>query len=236
MIQEELSPQLILNAYCAGAFPMAAHSRVDAEILFYRPTERAVFTGADFHIPQRFVRTIRQKIRNDSWVIRYPANVSEVMAACAENRDESWINPVLLDHYTQLAQAGFVHAIGVYVQDELIGGLYWVQIGPAVMAESMFSRVSGAGKFALVSFMAGLQARQKRDDKNTDWVDVQFINAHLEQFNPVLWRAEDYSAVLDSALSVLASDSLPASAFSFAASDFAAESVLLFLQLKTQIS
>jgi leucyl/phenylalanyl-tRNA--protein transferase len=237
MIEDELTPEFILHAYRFGAFPMAEHAGVDAPIHFYQPEERAVFTTESFHIPRRVSRWLKQELAHNNWSIRYPHDVHAIMVACAENRDESWINLTLLEHYTILAKTQYVQAIGVYDQGTLIGGLYWVQIGAAVMAESMFSRVSGASKFALVSFMAALHNRQKRVATAPTWVDVQFINEHLAQFHPILWDGETYQSVLDFALSLSESseaDSVLES--SFLASDFGAESLAAFLQFKTQIS
>jgi leucyl/phenylalanyl-tRNA--protein transferase len=232
MLHNDLSPDLILNAYCNGAFPMAHHAGADAVIQFYQPDIRAVFTVDSFHIPRRLRRLLKQK--QSDWRVVFPHDVLSVMTACGQQRDESWINPVLRDHYHVLAQHGFVHAIGVYEGDTLIGGLYWVQIGHAVMAESMFSRASGASKFALVSFMAALYARHTRDVHAPTWVDVQFINDHLAQFHPQEWDGAHYQSVLDSALSLSASDNF--SAGSFTSSDFATDSLAAFLQFKTQMS
>lgn len=234
MISQTLTPDMILNAYARGAFPMADHAGGDAPIRFYRPPERAVFTVDAFHIPRRLRRFIKQVQKE--WRVVYPHDVRAIMTACGAQRDESWINPVLLDHYHLLAQRGFVHAIGVYDKDSLIGGLYWVQIGYAVMAESMFSHVSGASKFALLSFMAALYARHGRDEQASCWVDVQFENDHLAQFHPSVWDAAQYQSALDVALDAARSSSEGLSAGAFTPSDFAALSLTAFLQFKTQIS
>lgn len=226
-----LTPDLILRAYCVGAFPMAESASPDADIHFYQPDERALFIPSDFHVPQRTQRWLKtQKL-----TVKYPDDVATIMRSCGERRDESWINPVLLDLYAQLAKDGFVQALGVYQDGELVGGIYWVQLGLAVMAESMFSRIPNASKLALTSLMAALHSRAQRlgFPERKQWIDVQFNNAHLAQFHPTIIDASLYQSFLDEALS-FAGDA------SFLASDFSAGSLSFFLesllQFRTQIS
>jgi leucyl/phenylalanyl-tRNA--protein transferase len=234
-----LTPALLLEAYCSGAFPMAESAAIDAPIHFYRPTKRTLFTVQNFHVPQRLQRTVKQQ----AFTIKFPDNLHTIMHACGENRDESWINPVLLDHYAVLAQAGFAAALGIYQDETCVGGIYWVQIGTAIMAESMFSRVTNASKIALVSLMAAIRARQDRLNlpPEQSWIDVQYNNPHLEQFHPTVIGEKAYQSLLDAALGLsmdLSDSTLPASLAPsvFLASDFSAAALLSFLQLKTQIS
>lgn len=226
-----LTADMLLNAYTNGLFPMAEHAGADAPIYLYRPDPRTLFTVADFHIPRRLQRWVSQT----SLCVR-ETDVRTVMALCAEERDESWINPLLLDAYAQLSDQGFAKALGVYDQDRLVGGIYWVQIGLTVMAESMFSRVSNASKLALVSLMAALYVRGQRLGLQADqlWMDVQYTNPHLEQFHPTEISGELYQSALDSLLGLSAGFSATAS--SFLMSDFSASSLAEFLQFKTQIS
>jgi leucyl/phenylalanyl-tRNA---protein transferase len=228
-----LTPELLLNAYLQGAFPMAEHAGEDAEILFYRPDPRTLLTVVDCHIPRRLRRFIRQT----DLTIRFPDNVTEIMQECGRDRDDgTWINQPLIDVYTDLAQYGYVAAIGVYQGHQRVGGLYWVQMGMAVMAESMFSRVPNASKLAVIGMLAALRHRAQRlalGDQG-QWMDVQYSNPHLEQFHPTSLSADEYQSSLGMSCSVDASGFLAVA--SFLPDDFAASSVADFVQFKTQIS
>lgn len=71
--------------------------------------------------------------------------------------------------YQALFALGYAGSIEVWLQDELVGGLYGVRLGRVFFAESMFSRLSDASKAALAA-LAG-----------EDWlmIDCQFHTRHL---------------------------------------------------------
>jgi len=84
----KLTPQLLLNAYCQGVFPMA---EPNGTIYWYDPNPRAIIPLDKFHIPRRLARTIRQ----GDFEIRIDGSFRAVMEACAAsapNRESTWIN------------------------------------------------------------------------------------------------------------------------------------------------
>lgn len=232
MDQPVLTPLMLLNAYANGLFPMAEHHGADAPVYLYHPDPRTLLTIRDSHIPVR----VRRWLRHTTLRVG-DADVRTVMEQCGQDRAESWINPVLLDAYAQLADDGFAQALGVYAGADLVGGIYWVQIGTAVMAESMFSRVSNASKLALASLLSAIHARGKRLGLTLDqqWMDVQYVNAHLEQFHPTQITDDAYQSLLGVALSASEAGFVP-SVSAFVPADFSTASLADFLQFKTQIS
>jgi Leu/Phe-tRNA-protein transferase len=48
-----LTPEILLNAYCQGIFPMANH---DGQIHWYDPNPRAIFPLDTFHVPRSLRR------------------------------------------------------------------------------------------------------------------------------------------------------------------------------------
>ena len=53
-----------------------------------------------------------------------------------------------------LHRAGYAHSVEVWVNGELVGGLYCVALGKAVFGESMFSWQSNASKIALAALVS----------------------------------------------------------------------------------
>jgi len=61
-----------------------------------------------------------------------------------------------------------------WMGEELVGGIYGVDMGHIFCGESMFHSVSNASKFALIGMVRDLQAR------GYSMIDCQVYNPHLE--------------------------------------------------------
>ncbi|MGL4610327.1 MAG: leucyl/phenylalanyl-tRNA--protein transferase [Trueperaceae bacterium] len=187
----QLTPQMLLNAYCQGYFPMADLD--DEKIYWYDPDPRTILPLESFHIPRRLQRTVRQK----KFEIRIDTAFEQVMKLCAEprkNQDRTWINEDLVGLYTALHHHGFAHSLETWLEDELVGGVYGVSVGGLFAGESMFSRARDASKVALVALVDVL--------KRNGYVlfDVQFTNDHLEQFGVIEIPKGHYKLRLEEAL------------------------------------
>jgi len=60
----------------------------------------------------------------------------------------------MIEAYRAFHIAGYAHAVTAHWDGELIGGLYFVNIGGAVFGESMFSLATDGSKFALAALVA----------------------------------------------------------------------------------
>jgi leucyl/phenylalanyl-tRNA--protein transferase len=173
-----LMPELLLQAYSNGLFPMA-ESASSAEIFWVSPEKRGVLPLNNFHIPKRLKRTIRQ----DVFHVRADDDVERTIRLCAApkaGRRSTWINDDIIRVYTDLHESGFCHAIDVYDdQNTLVGGLYGVSMGGVFFGESMFSTMRDASKVALVHLVGRLKAGGYK------LLDTQFITDHLRQFGAV---------------------------------------------------
>ena len=56
----EITPELLLQAYSVGVFPMAESHRAK-EIFFVDPDRRGVIPINSFHVPKKLKRIIRKK-------------------------------------------------------------------------------------------------------------------------------------------------------------------------------
>jgi len=189
-----LTPDLLLQAYAVGLFPMAER-RDDPTLYWIDPEERAILPLDGFHLSRRLARTVRA----NRFEIRCDTAFQDVMRACAEptaERRETWINDPILQLYTALFRRGHAHSVEAWREGELVGGLYGVSLGGAFFGESMFSRETDASKVALVHLVARLKVG------GYVLLDCQFMTEHLRQFGVVEISRDDYRNRLGKALKV----------------------------------
>jgi leucyl/phenylalanyl-tRNA--protein transferase len=177
--------ETILDFYRRGVFPMA----VDGRLRLFSPDPRGVFPLDGFRIPHGS----RKVLRDPAWEITLDEAFEEVVLGCAE-RDETWIDETIYLSYTELHRLGHAHSVEVWREGELVGGLYGVAIGAAFFGESMFSRVPGASKVALVSLVDILRAQ------DYELLDTQWVTPHLEKFGACEIPREEYLEKLGQAL------------------------------------
>lgn len=183
------APETIIKAYSLGIFPMAM-ARDDDEIHFFEPDMRGIIPISPPHIPRRLMRLVKQK----PYEIRYNTVFHEVITQCAAlspERDDSWINPTIIELYTALHAMGFAHSVEVFDGDRLIGGLYGIKLGRIFFGESMFSRVANASKIALTHLMGRLH------HGGFTLLDAQFGNDHLTQFGLIEIPKDTFKMLLE---------------------------------------
>ncbi|GAB4373901.1 MAG: leucyl/phenylalanyl-tRNA--protein transferase [Kiloniellaceae bacterium] len=189
----QLTPDLLLRAYAIGIFPMA-ESRVDPELHWIDPDMRGILPLDGLHLP----RKLRAKMRRGVFDVRCNTAFHEVVQGCAEpaeNRPDTWINPVIEQLYNELYEMGFAHSVECWRDGELVGGLYGVSLGAAFFGESMFSRATDASKVALAHLV--LRLRKGR----FQLLDTQFTTPHLSRFGVYEIPREDYRRLLTKAVS-----------------------------------
>ncbi len=189
----EITPDILLQAYRAGIFPMAEDANA-TELHWYDPPQRTIFPLDKFHIPRRLRRTVRQR----PYVITGNRAFAAVITACAQEkpgtpRETTWINQEIIALYTALHRQGNAHSLEAWCDGHLVGGLYGVQIGGAFFGESMFSTEPNASKICLVYLVALLNRQGFR------LLDCQFKNPHLLQFAAETISRDVYHRLLRSA-------------------------------------
>jgi leucyl/phenylalanyl-tRNA--protein transferase len=120
----------------------------------------------------------------------------EVVAACGDpTRPDGWITPEFRDAYTELHRLGWAHSAEVWLDDDLVGGVYGVSIGSLFAGESMFHRVTDASKAALVALVTRLR------ELPNPLFEVQWLTPHLESLGAVEIGRSDYIRRLSVAIS-----------------------------------
>jgi leucyl/phenylalanyl-tRNA---protein transferase len=187
-----LTPDILLQAYAAGIFPMA-ESADDPELFWVDPKRRGILPLDGLHVPRR----LRRVLRRDTFSVRVDTEFEAVIRGCAEaseTRPTTWINDEIVQLYTALFARGAAHSVECWHGGELVGGLYGVSLGAAFFGESMFSRVSDASKVALIHLVARLRLG------GFLLLDTQFVTPHLAQFGVIEISRARYHRLLARAL------------------------------------
>lgn len=189
---ESITWEILLAAYSSGYFPMA-ESRDNQTLHWMYPEMRGILPLETFHVPASLAKFMRKS----PFTITTNTVFPQVIRACAEIREETWINEPIIRLYTQLWQYGFAHSVECWNEKQtLVGGLYGVAIGGAFFGESMFSRAGNASKVALVHLVGLL--------KNAGYtlLDTQFTNDHLKQFGIIEIPRAEYLEKLKIAIAI----------------------------------
>ncbi|GAN60008.1 leucyl/phenylalanyl-tRNA--protein transferase [Acetobacter cibinongensis] len=195
MAEQGVTPEILLGAYAAGLFPMAA-SAEDPELQWYDPDPRGILPLEGFHLPKRLQRTVL----SDRFEVTTDQDFPGVMKGCATpapGREDTWINQEIFRLFCALNQMGYAHSVECRQNGALVGGLYGVALGGAFFGESMFSRATDASKVALVHLVARLRLQ------GFLVLDTQFGTDHLSRFGGVEIPADDYKATLERAVQML---------------------------------
>lgn len=161
-----LAPETLLAAYRSGIFPWYQET---GQYLWWSPDPRMVLFPNEFHCSRRLARRMRQ----GQFRISESTAFREIMQACAQREEGTWILPEMVTAYSRLFELGHAESVEVWEGDELVSGLYGVQLGRAFFAESMFSRRTDASKMALAHLA------EKARQKGWLFIDCQFHTDHL---------------------------------------------------------
>lgn len=186
----DLAPGTLLAAYRSGMFPMPVEPRKRrSQIAWYSPAPRAIMPLGGFHASRSLRRSIPR--------FRHSFNLAfgDVVRACGDpGRDGYWISEVVVSAYEELFRLGWAESVEVWLDDELVGGVYGVRIGGFFAGESMFHRATDASKVALFHLVEGLRC------DGVSLFDVQWTTPHLASLGAVEIRRAEYLERLAAAL------------------------------------
>jgi leucyl/phenylalanyl-tRNA---protein transferase len=188
----DITPQILLKAYSIGLFPMAEDAD-DPTLFWMDPKERGIFPLTGLIVS----RSLAKSVRSNRYEIRVDHDFDAVIAGCATaaaDRPCTWINGRIRRLYRELFDAGAVHTVEAYDNDQLVGGLYGVSLGAAFFGESMFHRARDASKVALVHLVARLRHGHFK------LLDTQFVTPHLASLGAVSISRDRYHELLQDAI------------------------------------
>ena len=164
----DLSEERLTYAYKNGIFPWFSEGE---PIVWYCPYERMVLFPGEIKVS----KSMRKIIKNNEFTITENKAFDEVIYNCKNiTRSDgfgTWITDDMEQAYINLHKQGVAKSIEIWLNDELVGGLYGLEINTIFCGESMFSKVSNASKLAFI-YLA--------KNKNYTLIDCQIYNEHLE--------------------------------------------------------
>ncbi len=183
----DLSPERLRLAYSSGVFPWFNE---DSLILWWSPDPRMVL----FPHKIKVSRSMKKIMAGGRFRCTKNQCFAEVIDQCARIRrkgqEGTWITRAMKDAYLELHKMGLAVSVEVWEGEELVGGLYGVDLGHVFCGESMFSKVSNASKFALITLAREL------DEKNYSLIDCQLHTSHLESLGAEEISRQEYLGIL----------------------------------------
>lgn len=163
----DLSEERLVHAYKNGIFPWFSEGD---PIVWYCPYKRMVLFPDDLKVS----KSMRKVIHKNEFKITENTSFKEVIYNCKNiNRNDgfgTWITDEMEQAYINLHEKGIAKSVEVWLDNQLVGGLYGVEVNSIFCGESMFSKVSNASKLAFIHLTKS---------NNYKLIDCQIYNKHL---------------------------------------------------------
>ena len=184
----DFHPQRLLNAYENGLFPWFIDDY--NYINWYSPQKRMILYPNDLKVS----KSLKKSIKNRGFEIKSNTNFENVIKNCQKvkrkHENDTWIDDNFIKAYTLMHNLEFANSIEVYLDGELVGGLYGLIINDIFCGESMFSLVNDASKVAFFYLCNWAK------DNNIKIIDCQVYNKHLESLGAYEISREEYFKIL----------------------------------------
>ena len=168
----DLSVERLLLAYKTGIFPWFEGDMP----LWWSPDPRFVLFPEELRVSHSMKQLLKQQSFRFSMNTAFDDVISQCKSVARPGQRGTWITRDMKNAYTRLHKLGYAKSAEVWKEDQLVGGLYGVQIGKMFFGESMFSVVSNASKYAFINFVQELVKQQ------VHLIDCQVYTPHLETF------------------------------------------------------
>ena len=185
----DLSAERLILAYSKGIFPW--YSSDKSPILWWSPDPRFVL------FPENLIvsKSMRPYFNQNKFKVTWDQNFEDVIKNCQkidrEDQPGTWITSKMLAAYIQLHKMGYAHSVEVWLDNELVGGLYGISLGKVFFGESMFAKVSNASKFGFISLVNQLK------QKGFLLIDCQQETKHLESLGANAIKRKDFIDILN---------------------------------------
>ena len=190
----DLSVERLIFAYKNGIFPWFDDSD---PILWWAPPKRMVVIPSAYKIS----KSTRNLLNQNKFQITVNKCFKSVVLHCQnikrKGQQGTWISDEIVSQYCKLHQMGIAKSVEVWQNNELVGGLYGIDLGNVFCGESMFSMVSNASKIAFVSLIKYLK------NANYDLLDCQIHNHYLEQLGAFEMERSAFMEILNNKKAVL---------------------------------
>lgn len=195
----DLNVSRLQEAYAKGVFPWFNEGD---PVLWWSPDPRMVLACADFKESRSLGKKLRQIARLENSdearvVVTTDLAFEHVIRACAAPRSRqagTWISDRIIRAYSQWHAMGQVHSVETWIDGQLAGGLYGVNLGGFFFGESMFAWAPDSSKIAL-AYLVRFLSRQ-----GVTHLDCQQDTPHLGSLGATIMRRSDFLELLRNAL------------------------------------
>ena len=185
----DLSPERLLLAYQNGIFPWYDN---DEPKLWWCPEERMVL----FFENLRITKSMRNILNRKEFQVTFNTAFRDVISNCQQSprkdQDGTWISDEIVEAYCKLHELGHAKSVEVWQNEELVGGLYGIDLGDVFCGESMFSKIPNASKVGFIHLAKQLEIA------NYKILDCQVHNNHLESLGCIEIDRDDFLMILKS--------------------------------------
>ncbi len=163
----DLHPDRVINAYKQGIFPWFNEGD---EMLWYSPIPRCVLEPSEVKISKSLKKSMKK------FSVSFNKNFPDVIQNCrdvrVQNAEITWLSEDIKSVFLKFHKLGYAKSVEVWLDGQLVGGLYGLVLGKVFCGESMFSLVSDASKTAFVALAKHLEPLDFL-------IDCQAVNSHL---------------------------------------------------------
>lgn len=167
----DLNPLRILEAYKSGIFPWFES---DQKLMWWSPDPRMILYADKFKVSKSF----KAFLKKSNYKVTFNKDFELVINSCANikriNQKGTWITEGLIKSFIDLHEMGKAISVEVWEDDDIVGGLYGLDLDDVFCGESMFSKSSNASKIALYYLTKELRKNNYR------FIDCQVPSEHLK--------------------------------------------------------
>ncbi len=179
----DLSVERLLLAYQKGIFPW-----FDGDVpMWWSPDPRFVLFPDELKVS----KSMKVLLKRQAFEFTTNKTFPRVIRACKEKeregQDGSWITDDVEAAYLELHRQGYASSAEVWVDNELVGGLYGVRLNNVFFGESMFSHVSNASKYAFIKYVHQLK------QEGVQLIDCQVYTEHLESLGARMIKRQEFT-------------------------------------------
>ncbi|MDA8595898.1 leucyl/phenylalanyl-tRNA--protein transferase [Flavobacteriaceae bacterium] len=183
----DLSVARLTHAYEMGIFPWFNEGE---PIVWYSPNPRMVL----FPDKLKISKSMRRLLRTHTYKLTQNQAFDQVIVNCKtierKDQEDTWITDEMVMSYVQLFRSGIAKSFEVWENDQLVGGLYGIELNGVFCGESMFAKKSNTSKLAFMDMVA----YYKR--KNFRLIDCQVYNDHLSSLGAEEISRDEFLKIL----------------------------------------
>ncbi len=183
----DLKPETLIDSYKHGIFPMHLQIENKREIGWWSPLQRGILPLDKINISSSLKKSMKK------YFVTFDQDFDAVIEGCGDDkRPKGWINKDIKIAYKKLFDLGYVHSVEVWnKKDELVGGLYGVEVNGLFAGESMFHKETDASKTAMVYLV-----NQLKEAGGERIFDVQWQTPHLKSMGVIKISRAKYISLL----------------------------------------